>query len=237
MMARRIRVASLAALLAALLSAGSLAGQSIAVRVTPPNQAQFLRHQRFDIRVEATASDETVVIDALSVHIDGKDITSEGVVASPSPNVRSWTYRGAELGRTGLRNLSATASGTLGATAISGSGAVTLNVRDWPLELASAALPAAPRARNLDELAERAAVNPSGRDSELHLGALSPAFHKRAATTQHRAKNVILFIGDGMGATHRTAGRILSKGYTGGKANGTMAMDRLPYNGLLMTSS
>src|SRR5437016_1468725 len=51
------------------------------------------------------------------------------------------------------------------------------------------------------------------------------------------AKNVILFIGDGMGVASRTAGRILSKGYTGGKANGLMAMDSFPYNGLLMTSS
>ena len=40
-----------------------------------------------------------------------------------------------------------------------------------------------------------------------------------------------------MGVAHRTAGRILSKGYTGGKANGTLAMDRLPFNGMLMTSS
>ncbi len=48
---------------------------------------------------------------------------------------------------------------------------------------------------------------------------------------------MILLIGDGMGVAHRTAGRILSKGYTRGKANGTLAMDRLPFNGLLMTSS
>src|SRR5262249_10718960 len=49
--------------------------------------------------------------------------------------------------------------------------------------------------------------------------------------------NVILFIGDGMGVASRTAARILSKGYTGGKANGLLAMDTFPYNGLLMTSS
>lgn len=40
-----------------------------------------------------------------------------------------------------------------------------------------------------------------------------------------------------MGIAHRTGGRILSKGYTAGKAKGTMAMDRFPFNGMLMTSS
>ena len=113
---------------------------------------------------------------------------------------------------------------------------------------------------------ERAAVAPSmrhrmvadarARDSrdpfadadEMHLGKISPLFHVYPNTPEakaaglvdvpiKKAKNVILFIGDGMGATHRTAGRVLAKGYTGGKANGTLAMDRFPYNGLHMTSS
>jgi alkaline phosphatase len=76
---------------------------------------------------------------------------------------------------------------------------------------------------------------------QLHLGSVHPAFHTLAApqagTSLPKAKNVILFIGDGMGIAHRTAGRILSKGYAGGKAKGTLAMDRFPFNGMLMTSS
>ena len=56
-------------------------------------------------------------------------------------------------------------------------------------------------------------------------------------TRTPKARNVILLIGDGMGIAHRTAGRVLSKGYKGGKANGTMAMDRFPFNGMLNTSS
>lgn len=51
------------------------------------------------------------------------------------------------------------------------------------------------------------------------------------------AKNVIIFLGDGMGATHRTAARIMSKGYSQGKANGRLAMDTFPVTGQVMTAS
>lgn len=45
--------------------------------------------------------------------------------------------------------------------------------------------------------------------------------------TTPRAKNVILLIGDGMGPIQRHAARLLG---------GTLAMDQLPYNGLMRTS-
>src|SRR5262249_54379439 len=117
---------------------------------------------------------------------------------------------------------------------ISGSASNVITVREWT----SRTQPLAVRPETM------AASSPleAGMDPEilnnLHLGAISPLMHKQAvASDQRRAKNVILLIGDGMGVAHRTAGRVLAKGYTQGKANGTMAMDRLPYNGLLMTSS
>jgi alkaline phosphatase len=50
------------------------------------------------------------------------------------------------------------------------------------------------------------------------------------------AKNVILFIGDGMSVAHRTAARILSKGIKEGKYGGTLAMDDMPAMALLGTS-
>ncbi len=137
---------------------------------------------------------------------------------SPSPNVRNWTFRNAELGYVGVRTFSATASGTLGSGAVSGSATSAITVRKLSGPTASSL-----RGHSLD--------------AELHLGAVAPAFHKRTEETQRRAKNVILLIGDGMGIASRTAARILSKGYTRGKANGTLAMDRLPFNGFLMTSS
>jgi len=51
------------------------------------------------------------------------------------------------------------------------------------------------------------------------------------------AKNIIILLGDGMGAAQRTAGRIMAKGYAQGKANGRMAMDTFPYGGMVMTAS
>lgn len=52
-----------------------------------------------------------------------------------------------------------------------------------------------------------------------------------------RAKNVIIMIGDGMGIAHRTAARIMAKGVAQGKAGGRLAMDELPYTGLVITHS
>ena len=213
------RLAALAFALAA--PAASVLAQGISVRIMPPPHAQFLAGQRFDIRVEATASDPAAAITELTVHLGDKDITPNGTVDSPSTNVRNWTFRNVELGYAGDRQLSATASGTLGTTVLTGSAESSLTVRRVNAATASPAPPL---------------PGPS-LDAELHLGATSPAFHKRTEETQRRAKNVILLIGDGMGVAHRTAGRILSKGYTRGKANGTLAMDRFPFNGLLMTSS
>jgi alkaline phosphatase len=48
---------------------------------------------------------------------------------------------------------------------------------------------------------------------------------------------VILLLGDGMGAAHRTAARIVSRGVTGGGRLGSLAMDRMPVTGLVMTTS
>ncbi|MDT9001143.1 alkaline phosphatase [Paucibacter sp. APW11] len=50
-------------------------------------------------------------------------------------------------------------------------------------------------------------------------------------------KNVIILLGDGMGATHRTAARIIGRGYAQGKAMSALAMDTAPFTGLVMTSS
>jgi alkaline phosphatase len=52
-----------------------------------------------------------------------------------------------------------------------------------------------------------------------------------------KAKNIIYFIGDGMGIAHRTAARIVAKGVSQGKAIAPLAMDTLPYTAMLMTAS
>ena len=52
-----------------------------------------------------------------------------------------------------------------------------------------------------------------------------------------RTKNVIILIGDGMGAQHRTAARIMARGVQMGKAIDQLAMDKLPVTGMVQTSS
>lgn len=56
------------------------------------------------------------------------------------------------------------------------------------------------------------------------------------ATGPRRAKNVILFIGDGMAAAHRVSARLLSKGIAEGKVFGKLAIDDMPQMALVATA-
>ncbi len=53
---------------------------------------------------------------------------------------------------------------------------------------------------------------------------------------QKKAKNVILFVGDGMSMQAKEVARILSKGITEGKYNGLLAMETMPHMALITTS-
>jgi len=55
-------------------------------------------------------------------------------------------------------------------------------------------------------------------------------------TGPRKAKNVILFIGDGMSPSHRAAARLLSKGITEGKSRGKLAIDDMPQMALVATA-
>jgi alkaline phosphatase len=55
-------------------------------------------------------------------------------------------------------------------------------------------------------------------------------------TPERRAKNVILFIGDGLSVAHRTAARLLSKGMKEGRYGGELAIDDMPHMALISTS-
>src|SRR5258708_1208529 len=55
-------------------------------------------------------------------------------------------------------------------------------------------------------------------------------------TGPRQAKNVILFMGDGMSLAHRVAARHLSKGIAEGKAKGRLAMDDMPSMALVQTA-
>jgi alkaline phosphatase len=55
-------------------------------------------------------------------------------------------------------------------------------------------------------------------------------------TGPRKAKNVILFIGDGLSPAHRAAARILSKGVSEGRALGKLAIDDMPHMALVATA-
>lgn len=54
---------------------------------------------------------------------------------------------------------------------------------------------------------------------------------------KHKVKNIILMIGDGMGAAQRTAARIVYSGYAQGKSLSPLAMDTFPVTGMVKTAS
>jgi alkaline phosphatase len=55
-------------------------------------------------------------------------------------------------------------------------------------------------------------------------------------TGPRRARNVVLFIGDGLSAAHRVAARLLSKGISEGKSRGKLAIDDMPQMALVATA-
>ena len=55
--------------------------------------------------------------------------------------------------------------------------------------------------------------------------------------TGRKTKNVILLVGDGMGASHRTAARLVRYGAAGGYAKGSLAMETMPGVALIKTAS
>ncbi len=56
------------------------------------------------------------------------------------------------------------------------------------------------------------------------------------ATRPRVARNVILFIGDGLSIAHRTAARIVSKGISEGRYGGELAIDTMPNMALISTA-
>ena len=52
-----------------------------------------------------------------------------------------------------------------------------------------------------------------------------------------KVKNIIIYLGDGMGIAHRSAARIVAGGYSQGKTIKSLAMDTFPVTGLVKTAS
>ena len=55
-------------------------------------------------------------------------------------------------------------------------------------------------------------------------------------TPARKARNVILFVGDGLSMAHRTAARMLSKGMAEGRFGGELAIDDMPHMALVSTA-
>jgi alkaline phosphatase len=55
-------------------------------------------------------------------------------------------------------------------------------------------------------------------------------------TPARKARNVILFVGDGLSMAHRTAARMLSKGMVEGRFGGELAIDDMPHMALVSTA-
>ncbi|MCL4424291.1 MAG: alkaline phosphatase [Firmicutes bacterium] len=73
---------------------------------------------------------------------------------------------------------------------------------------------------------------------ETESGSFSKTVHYQVlqAGSTGRAKNVILFIGDGLSLPIRTAARVVSRGLTEGKTNSWLEMDAMEVAGFITTS-
>ena len=68
------------------------------------------------------------------------------------------------------------------------------------------------------------------------LSTASASYTVVSEKPQKKAKNVILFVGDGMSLQARELARIISKGQTNGKYNDLLAMEKLDHNAVITTS-
>jgi alkaline phosphatase len=184
------------------------ADAATSIRIMPPDTGVLAAGQRFDIRVEAT-SDTATPPSGLRVSVNGLDITARNIL---DPGV------GGERGA-------------------GGTGATGALLKVW-----ERAAPAAANTTNFllrgYRIVQPGPVVVSARTADgaaVSVRLRVDAWTQRAATA--RAKNIILLLGDGMGAAHRTAARIVSRGLRNGKAAGRLAMDTLDVTGMVMTSS
>jgi len=177
------------------------------IRIMPPDGAVLAAGQRVDVRVEATAEGADPPR-GLTVLVNGKDVTGRNILGVGA---------GGERGAGGVGTDASVAMGL-------GAGAAPPNTTNFLMRGFSATLPGplVIEARTAD--GSRASVR-------LTVERWQPR------GTGAMARNVILLLGDGLGAAHRTAARLVSRGLRNGKAAGRLAMDTLDVTGLVMTAA
>jgi alkaline phosphatase len=183
------------------------AGAATRIRIMPPDGAVLAAGQRVDVRIEATG-EGTDPPRGLTVLVNGTDVTSQNILGAGT---------GGERGAGGAGTDGSVRRGL-------GAGAAPPNTTNFLMRGFTAALPGplVIEARTAD--GSRAIVR-------LTVERWQPR------GTGAMARNVILLLGDGLGAAHRTAARLVSRGLRNGKAAGRLAMDTLDVTGLVMTSS
>jgi alkaline phosphatase len=174
----------------------------------PPDRGTLAVGQRFDLRVEAT-SDGREPPHGLVVLVNGVDITARNML---DPGV------GGERGAGGVGATASTLS-PIQRAAAAPPNTTNFLLRDYSVNRAG---PLAIEAKTADGARASVQLTVEGWAG----GGGSP-----------RAHNIILLLGDGMGAAHRTAARIVSKGVRDGKALGHLSMDTLDVTGMVMTSA
>ena len=179
------------------------------IRIMPPDGGVLAAGQRFDIRVEAS-SDTSDPPPGLRIAVNGVDITTRNLLDPGGPD--------GERGRGGTGAQRADLPRNQYA------GAAPPNTTNFLLRgyRVAAAGKLVIEARTAD-----GASTTSRLTVEAWTGAALGA----------RARNIILLLGDGMGAAHRTAARIMSRGVHNGKAAGRLAMDTMDVTGMVMTAS
>lgn len=195
------------------------------IRIMPPDKAKFLTGQLFDLRVEATSLIGAAPPAALRVTVNNRDLSAENSLADNG------------IGGTG-----------------SSPGRFSAGRPDRPAQ-------AGPK-NTTNFLIRDLSYN---RPGIYRIEATTEGVTQRVeieivewrGTTltarQHGVRNVILLLGDGMSAAHRTAARVVSRGFIStnagapltldgnaaiqGKAAGMLAMDKMEATGMVMTSS
>ncbi|HEY8548851.1 MAG TPA: alkaline phosphatase [Vicinamibacterales bacterium] len=196
----------LVTVLALVCAAASPVSARTTIRIMPPDGAEFAVGQLFDIRVEAQGDGQPP--SGLRVFVDDVEVTARNIL-DPGP--------------TGVRG-----EGGTGAT-------------DPALPAQQRADKAPPDTTNFllrDQSFTSAgphtirAVTADGAGATVTVTAADWGGRRDGAA---RARNIIFFLGDGMGLAHRTAARVVSRGVHNGKNREPLAMDTLEVTGLVMT--
>ena len=180
------------------------------IRIVPVNGATIAAGSRFDIRVEATAASGPEAPGGLKVTLDGVDVTAKNILAPGVDGERGRGGTGTPDRYEPARDRAAQAP------------ARTTNFLQRDVALA---------------IAGRHTLTATTADGATATVTWEVFAWRQPTSKTPPVKNVILLLGDGMGAAVRTAARALSRGYTNGKPDGRLAMDTMESTGLVMTSA